>query len=61
MSRYAAKLAVGSKPGGPFKRVDKATYALADFRPSQKATSRPQKRSRPPEQRRSIRHCSLDA
>jgi hypothetical protein len=23
-------LAVGSKPGGPFKRVDKGTYALAD-------------------------------
>jgi hypothetical protein len=26
----AAMLAVGSKPGGSFKRVDKATYALAD-------------------------------
>src|SRR5919204_3192383 len=26
----AAMLAVGSKPGGPFKRVDKATYTLAD-------------------------------
>lgn len=25
-----AMLAVGSKPGGPFKRVDKSTYALAD-------------------------------
>lgn len=25
-----AMLAVGSKPGGPFKRVDKGTYALAD-------------------------------
>ena len=23
-------LAVGSKPGGPFKRVGKGTYALAD-------------------------------
>jgi hypothetical protein len=26
----AAMLAVGSKQGGPFKRVDKATYTLAD-------------------------------
>ncbi len=26
----AALLAVGSKPGGSFKRVDKATYTLAD-------------------------------
>ncbi|MGH8982604.1 MAG: winged helix-turn-helix domain-containing protein, partial [Acidimicrobiia bacterium] len=26
----AALLAVGSKPGGPFKRVDKGTYTLAD-------------------------------
>jgi HB1, ASXL, restriction endonuclease HTH domain len=26
----AAMLAVGSKPGGPFKRVDKGTYTLAD-------------------------------
>jgi hypothetical protein len=26
----AAMLAVGSKPGGPFKRVDKATYTLAN-------------------------------
>jgi HB1, ASXL, restriction endonuclease HTH domain len=25
-----AMLAVGSKPGGPFKRVDKGTYTLAD-------------------------------
>jgi hypothetical protein len=26
----SATLAVGSKSGGPFKRVDKGTYALAD-------------------------------
>src|ERR671934_878339 len=26
----AAILAVGSKPGGPFQRVDKATYSLAN-------------------------------
>ena len=26
----SAMLAVGSKPGGPFKRIDKGTYSLAD-------------------------------
>jgi hypothetical protein len=26
-------LAVGSKPGGPFKRVDKGTFTLADATP----------------------------
>ena len=26
----SAMLAVGSKPGGPFKRADKGTYTLAD-------------------------------
>jgi hypothetical protein len=26
----SAMLAVGSKPGGPFKRVDQGTYTLAD-------------------------------
>jgi hypothetical protein len=30
----AALLAVGSKPGGPFKHVDKGTYTLADARTS---------------------------
>ena len=29
----SAMLAVGSKPGGLFKRVDKGTYALADAKP----------------------------
>jgi hypothetical protein len=29
-----AMLAVGSKPGGPFKRVDKGTYTLADDTPT---------------------------
>jgi hypothetical protein len=38
-----AMLAVGSKPGGPFARVDKGTYALADApsaatQPAQPAT-----------------------
>ncbi len=34
----SAMLAVGSKPGGPFKRVDKGTYMLAD---TTRATSKP--------------------
>jgi hypothetical protein len=38
----SAMLAVGSKPGGPFKRVDKGTYTLADApttaKPSTKAS-----------------------
>jgi hypothetical protein len=32
-----AMLAVGSKPGGPFARVDKGTYTLADTAPTAKA------------------------
>jgi hypothetical protein len=32
----AAILAVGSKPRGPFQRVDKGTYALADSAPDEK-------------------------
>ena len=35
----SAMLAVGSKPGGPFSRVDKGTYTLADAAPTEnKAT-----------------------
>ena len=37
----AAMLAVGSKPGGPFKRVDKGTYALSDLPANAPATKRP--------------------
>ena len=37
-----AMLAVGSKPGGPFKRVDKGTYALAD-RPANGGKNRGEK------------------
>jgi hypothetical protein len=33
----SAMLAVGSKPGGPFKRVDKGTYTLADTASTSKA------------------------
>jgi hypothetical protein len=37
----AATLAVGSKPGGPFKRVDKGTYALSGTQAKPAATKRP--------------------
>ena len=33
----SAMLAVGSKPGGPFSRVDKGTYTLADSAGTSKA------------------------
>lgn len=39
-----AMLAVGSKPGGPFKRVDKGTYTLADDSPKPKTTGQAQDR-----------------
>lgn len=48
-----AMLAVGSKPGGPFKRVDKGTYTLADESVSATPESRTKKRDeqpRPPKQ-----------
>ena len=52
-----AMLAVGSKPGGPFTRVDKGTYALADAaatraqevtaeKPEAKPTPKPRSRKR---------------
>jgi hypothetical protein len=37
----SAMLAVGSKPGGPFKRVDKGTYTLADPTPPDKEKVEP--------------------
>jgi hypothetical protein len=43
----AAMLAVGSKAGGSFKRVDKATYTLADSL-AEPATSEPKKRAAKP-------------
>jgi hypothetical protein len=49
----SAMLAVGSKPGGPFKRVDKGTYTLADASTppatggdAQKREAKPQTRKR---------------
>jgi hypothetical protein len=47
-----ATLAVGSKPGGPFKRVDKGTYTLADATAEPKTPSRTQKPKRQPTRRR---------
>jgi hypothetical protein len=37
----SAMLAVGSKPGGPFKRVDKGTYTLADTSPASADAAQP--------------------
>ena len=61
----SAMLAVGSKPGGPFKRVDKGTYTLADAstppatgggtrkRDAKPPTQRPRSRARRNRRRRS--------
>src|SRR6266581_7593478 len=38
----AALLAVGSKPGGPFKRVERGTYALSEPTPKDKGEQRAQ-------------------
>lgn len=48
----AAMLAVGSQPGGPFKRVDKATYALADDVAMAGKGAKPEKREAKPSQKR---------
>jgi len=46
----SAMLAVGSKRGGPFKRVDKGTYTVADARamngPTQKRQAKPRTQKR---------------
>ena len=47
-----AMLAVGSKPGGPFKRVDKGTYTLADDSTSPTKAVRAQKREAKPRSRK---------
>jgi hypothetical protein len=44
----AATLAVGSKPGGPFQRVDKGTYGLSGPQPKPAATKRPAPKRSPP-------------
>jgi hypothetical protein len=43
----AAMLAVGSRPGGSFKRVEKATYTLADDL-AESASPKPKKRDAKP-------------
>ena len=40
-------LAVGSKPGGPFTRVDKGTYTLADAGEPQEASRAQKPKSQP--------------
>jgi hypothetical protein len=45
----SAMLAVGSKPGGPFKRVDKGTYALADAATPSASGGGAQKRAAKPQ------------
>ena len=43
----SAMLAVGSKPGGPFKRVGKGTYTLADAPTAAKTSTKPSEPSAP--------------
>jgi HB1, ASXL, restriction endonuclease HTH domain len=43
----SAMLAVGSKPGGPFKRVDKGTYTLADGPAASKTSTKTSEPSTP--------------
>jgi hypothetical protein len=43
----SAMLAVGSKPGGPFKRVDKGTYTLADAATTTKPSTKTREPSAP--------------
>ena len=47
----AAMLAVGSKPGGSFKRVEKATYTLADDL-AESASAKPKKLEAKPRPKR---------
>jgi hypothetical protein len=47
-----AMLAVGSKPGGPFTRVDKGTYALADASAAGAEQASTEKREATPQPRR---------
>jgi HB1, ASXL, restriction endonuclease HTH domain len=50
----SAMLAVGSKPGGPFARVDKGTYTLADsVRTSKAADAKPATTAKRPATRKS--------
>jgi hypothetical protein len=56
----SAMLAVGSKPGGPFTRVDKGTYTLADpaattSKPAQATTEKPAAVTKPAPTRKPAR------
>jgi hypothetical protein len=48
----AAMLAVGSKPGGPFTRVDKGTYALTEAATARSEEGRAEKTEAKPRPRR---------
>jgi hypothetical protein len=58
----AAMLAVGSKPGGPFRRVDKATYMLADdvakAKPAKRKKERPKARPQTPQTKTAAKRAS---
>ena len=53
-------LAVGAKPGGPFKRVDKATYTLSDATQSHtarqggKRAAKPRAQAKPKKQQKPV-------
>jgi hypothetical protein len=52
----SAMLAVGCKPGGPFKRVDKGTYTLAEARTRATNGGRaPKSEPKPPTQKRAAK------
>ena len=55
-----AMLAVGSKPGGAFKRVDKGTYTLADEAASaMNAGSTPKREAKPPTEKHDAANAPL--
>src|SRR6266516_3565025 len=54
----SAMLAVGSKPGGPFKRVDKGTYTLADASTAATTSAKPRK---PAASKRAPKHKTATA
>lgn len=59
----SAMLAVGSKPGGPFMRIDKGTYTLANAPAAAKpsANREPTAAKRTPTRKTAMRHKSKSA
>jgi len=57
----SAMLAVGSKPGGPFSRVDKGTYTLADSAVTSKAADAKPTTAKRPATRKSTTATSKTA